>query len=174
MRNSEQIASDISRNRREFNDARRAVEADQGLTAYGKAEKVRKLQEAADAKHSALIEERKAAIAAERDALYAAAFKRGIGLLDNYRDAYAKAYDASPADLAKMQAQAARTYDDALGRACRQAAYDRGLDNLLADAPDAVHTLREFEVTHGLRSSGDRARDLERRLGESMLTGRLG
>lgn len=161
----------ISANKVRLSEAKEAVHADERLTEHGKAERVRELREAAQAKHAELLTGREAAVKAERERLYSVAFRRGIASVDSYRDVYGRAYRADQRELETLKGQAERTGDVMLGKAVQQAAYDRGLDALLEDAPREVHDLRDFEHAQGLRHNplGDHSIELTRRLGLSVL-----
>jgi len=167
-----EIDAAISANKLALQRAKEQINADARLTEHGKAERVRELREAAQGKHERLLEERKEALGAERERLYTAAFRRGIASVDSYRDVYGRAYSAQPKELEALKGQAQRTGDVMLGKAVQQAAYDRGLDALLEDAPREVHDLRAFEVDNGLRNSGHHGQDLTRRLGQAVTRSR--
>ncbi len=162
----------ISRNKAELQEAKAQVTADAQLTELGKTQRLAELREAAQTEHARLLEKRDAAVKEERERLYTAAFRRGIASIDSYRGAYAQAYKADPKELEALKGQAKRTGDVLLAKAVLHAAFDRGFDELLDDAPREVHALRDFEVVAGLRKTGHNSLDLTRRFGLSVARSR--
>ncbi len=163
----EQIEHQINVNRGQYNREAARIEADEELTPQGKLNRLTELENVTRERHQVLRRAHGEAVKAERDAIYARTFQRGMGSIDSYRGVYSQANAVDDEKgLERLKAQAVNTGDSLLLKAVYHVSYDRGYVSLLGDAPDSVRGLLEFEYEHGLRRAvgTDRTRQLQKRL----------
>ena len=168
-----EVDGQIERLRNRYSEARKTIENDGYLSQVGKKKRLAELKAEGDAEHAKLVDRRRAAIDKRRTALYRDAFNAGIAKAapDSYRQAYWAAQEAADnKKLDTLRQQADRTQDVLLLRAVRQVAYDRGLDDLLNDAPAEVQVLLEFDRQLGVRAALGESRStrLTRRLAQKI------